>query len=90
MEYYAKSQSLVLWEYAKERILEKLEEVIDHLDEETEGEDLRLLHSYRENLSQNRPADSQKTLQEHLEETVRCAENFFNYMDNTLARRKRN
>lgn len=77
MEYYAKSQSLVLWEHAKERILEKLEEVIDHLDEETEGEDLRLLHSYRENLSQNRPADSQKTLQEHLEETVRCAENFF-------------
>lgn len=77
MEYYAKSGSLVLWDHVKERILIKLENVIDHLGEETEGEELILLHGYREKLLQQLTMDVQKTLQEHLDETVSCAENFF-------------
>lgn len=76
MEYYAKSQVSGLDDKAKEQILEKLDDVIEYFYGETE-EELRLLQSYREELLHAQINNEHKTLQEHLEETVRCAENFF-------------
>lgn len=78
MEYYAKSPTLVLSKEKRESILEKLEDVISVLSEnERTEEEYILLQEYKKNLLMKKSQQEHKTLREHLEETVQCAEKFF-------------
>lgn len=78
MEYYAKSPTFVLSKEKKDRILEKLEDAIDILHQnELSNEEFDLLQRYKETLLTEKVEMEHKTLKEHLEETVKCAEDFF-------------
>lgn len=78
MEYYAKSKKFLIKREDRERILEKVDTVIDVLCAGPDKEILAKLQKYKEELLAEEKEDlQQKTLTEHLEDTVRCAEDFF-------------
>ena len=77
MEYYEKSPTFILKEHNKEEILKKLENVINVFFDEVEEQDICILQGYKKELLQENIEVEHKTLIEHLEDTVKCAYNFF-------------
>lgn len=79
MEYYAKSPAFMPGQKKKDNIIEKLDGVISRLFDEFDGDKIKLLQQYRDKLlKENENIEPvHKTLKEHLDDTVRCAESFF-------------
>lgn len=77
MEYYAKSPTFILKEHNKEKILEKLENVINIFSDELEEQDSCILQDYKEKLLKENIEVEHKTLTEHLQDTMKCACDFF-------------
>ena len=76
MEYYAKSKERGLSLKERERNGRVYDGLIESLDEELEEWERNLLEASKEKLAE-KAGESQKTLAEHLRETVQCAEHFF-------------
>ncbi len=90
MEYYAKSPTFILSEEKKKLILERIEEILSILeDSESEKEEIDLLQNYREKLLTEQIKEEHKTLEEHLEETVKCAEKFFQLYENYFSEKEK-
>lgn len=77
MELYAKSIEKRLTQDTKAKLLRQLEESMEIFTSAEDAEICKLLQKYKESLQQESFRTEQKTLRKHLEETVRCAENFF-------------
>lgn len=77
MEYYAKSKKRKLSDTERENVVASIENLLINLDEELEKWEKKTLKAEEGNIFQN-GEDSQKTVKEHLDETVACAEHFFN------------
>lgn len=90
MEYYAKSPTFVLKEHNKEEILKKLENVINVFSDELEEQDGCILQDYKEKLLKENIEVEHKTLIEHLEETVKCAYNFFELYGEYFSEKEKN
>lgn len=76
MEYYAKSPAVVMGEAKKEQVRKDLHMVMGTLREEADKKELAILQKYEKSLAKD-PETEQKTLRDHLAETVQCAEDFF-------------
>lgn len=76
MEYYAKSSTYILSECECKELSAKTHELLEELAEELSEEDVKILNAYEKSLWSEQKAEH-KTLAEHLAETVRCAEDFF-------------
>lgn len=76
MEYYAKSPTYVLSKCKREDLSAKIHELLEELAEELSEEDVKILNAYKKSLWSEQKAEH-KTLAEHLDETVKCAEDFF-------------
>lgn len=77
MEYYAKSPVYGLSAEEREHLLEQLDRIPDALGEELNENDHIVLQGYQKKLLSGSAIDEHKTLRDHLEETVQCAEDFF-------------
>lgn len=77
MEYYAKSPVYSLSAEEREHLLEQLDKILAALEDELDENGYAVLQGYRKKLLSYAVTEEHKTLREHLEETVRCAEDFF-------------
>lgn len=90
MKYYAKSPIWIVPEKHKESILLKLEDIIFILSKMKETKSICfLLKKYKEDLLVKESQQEHKTLEEHLEETVQCAENFFQIYGNYFSEKEK-
>ena len=76
MEFYAKSKETELSEKEKNRLSEKIETIINDLDEKLTEKEQKIISKEVECLLKQN-GKVQKTLKEHLEDIVRRAEDFF-------------
>lgn len=76
MEYYAKSKSAELSEKEIERLEQECRELALNLEEELSEREKEILLNVRDRIGKQ-VESHQITLTEHLEETVKCAESFF-------------
>ena len=76
MEYYAKSRQKILTQGEIDKVKNELEDLIMNLEGEFTETDLKII---RNNIShlQDTEEEGQKTLKEHQDDIVRCAEMFF-------------
>lgn len=77
MEYYAKSPVYGLSNEERKHLLEQLDRIFATLGEQLDENGQAVLRRYQNRLMSGSAIDEHKTLREHLEETVRCAEDFF-------------
>lgn len=76
MEFYAKSKETELSEKDKNRLREKIETIAHELDGKLTEKEQKII--FREVKRLLKPKEEvQKTLKEHLDDIVRCAEDFF-------------
>lgn len=75
MEFYAKSQNRLLSAREKEQLVESLQWLYGNLNL-ADWERAIVSHTI-EKFKQEMPAEKQKTLRQHLDETVHCAKKFF-------------
>ena len=76
MEYYAKSRKKILAQDEIDKIRNELENLIINLEDEFTEMDLRIIKNNITHL-QDTKEEEQKTLKEHQDDIVRCAEMFF-------------
>lgn len=76
VEYYAKSRKRRLPDTEKEKIAASIENLLINLDGELEEWEKKTLLEAEKTIFQD-CAEAQKTVREHLDETVSCAERFF-------------
>lgn len=76
MEYYAKSRKRKLLDEEKEKIATGIEKLLINLDGELEEWEKKTLMEAKKTIFQD-SVETQKTVREHLDETVACAERFF-------------
>ena len=76
MEYYAKSRKKILAQDEIDKIRNELENLIINLEDEFTEMDLRIIKNNIIHL-QDTKEEEQKTLKEHQDDIVRCAEMFF-------------
>lgn len=77
MEYYAKSPTKVLTEEKKKKIIEKTQTLLNEMRYDFPDKEMeKILEDYERSLF-NKCEAEHKTLTEHLDETVKCAEKFF-------------
>ena len=76
MEYYAKSPTHIMSECEREEMSIKINKLLSELEGELSENEVKLLKGHIKNLWCEEKAEH-KTLSEHLAETVRCAEDFF-------------
>lgn len=76
MEYYAKSRQKILTQGEIDKVKNELEDLIMNLEGEFTETDLKII---RNNIShlQDTEEEGQKTLKEHQNDIVKCAESFF-------------
>ena len=76
MEYYAKSRQKILTQGEIDKVKNELEDLIMNLEGEFTETDLKII---RNNIShlQDTEEEGQKTLKEHQNDIVNCAELFF-------------
>ena len=76
MEYYAKSRQKILTQGEIDKVKNELEDLIMNLEGEFTETDLKII---RNNIShlQDTEEEGQKTLKEHQNDIVKCAELFF-------------
>ena len=76
MEYYAKSRQKILTQGEIDKVKNELEDLIMNLEGEFTETDLKII---RNNIShlQDTEEEGQKTLKEHQNDIVKCAEMFF-------------
>ena len=76
MEYYAKSRQKILTQGEIDKVKNELEDLIMNLEGEFTETDLKII---RNNIShlQDTEEEEQKTLNEHQNDIVKCAELFF-------------
>ena len=78
MEYYAKSPTNVMPEKKREELLDKVNGLIYELRNELSEKEIQILEGYVKDL-QSEHKEEHKTLEKHLDETVKCALNFFEF-----------
>ena len=76
MEYYAKSRKKILSQGEIDKVRAELENLIINLEDEFTETDLKIIKNNIAHL-QNIEEEEQKTLKEHQDDIVRCAEMFF-------------
>lgn len=76
MEYYAKSGKKILSQEEIDKVRNELENLIINLEEEFTETDLKVIKNNIAHL-QDTKEEEQKTLKEHQDDIVRCAEMFF-------------
>lgn len=76
MEYYAKSRKRKLSDAEKEKIAMSIDTLLINLDGELEEWEKKTLLGAKKAIFQD-SAETQKTVKEHLDETVACAQHFF-------------
>src|SRR5699024_2686134 len=76
MEYYAKSKEKVLTEQEMQKVKKAFERVISMLVGELTEVEREVLYNSLNNLQQ-KEEQPQKTLRDHIKETVLCAKDFF-------------
>lgn len=76
MEYFAKSPTKILSKENRENLITKIRELRKDLAEELSEEETEILDEYEKYLKEEQSFEH-KTLAEHLDEIVKCAENFF-------------
>lgn len=87
MEYYAKSRQKILTQGEIDKVKNELEDLIMNLEGEFTETDLKII---RNNIShlQDTEEEGQKTLKEHQNDIVKCAELFLRNMANILQKKK--
>jgi len=88
MEYYAKSKRKSLSLEQINEMKNILQCMIEKLDEYFTESEIDILNYSIKNISKT-SEEKQKTLKEHHEDIVKCAEMFFYNMENILLRKKR-
>lgn len=76
MEYYAKSKKRQLSQEEKDKLKEDLEKIKEKLQEELDDTEISIINHTIDDLDKD-SEEKQKTLKEHEEEIVKCAEAFF-------------
>lgn len=76
MEYYAKSPTHIMEEFERKELSVSINELITELSDELSQEEIKLLEAYGKSLKEEVDIEH-KILSEHLNETVKCAEEFF-------------
>ena len=76
MEYYAKTKKRQLSQGEKDKLKEDLEKIKEKLQEELDETEINIINHTIDDLGKDLE-EKQKTLKEHEEEIVRCAEAFF-------------
>ena len=76
MEYYAKSKKRQLSQGEKDKLKEDLEKIKEKLQDELDETEINIINHAIDDLGKDLE-EEQKTLKEHEEEIVRCAEVFF-------------
>ena len=76
MEYYAKSKKRQLSQGEKDKLKEDLEKIKEKLQDELDETEINIINHTIDDLGKDLE-EKQKTLKEHEEEIVRCAETFF-------------
>ena len=76
MEYYAKTKKRQLSQGEKDKLKEDLEKIKEKLQEELDETEINIINHTIDDLGKDLE-EKQKTLKEHEEEIVRCAETFF-------------
>lgn len=89
MEYYAKSKKNSLSSEQMKEVKNNLQNIIEKLDEYFSESEIDILNHNIVNISKT-SQEKQKTLKEHHEDIVKCAEMFFYNMENILQKKKRN
>ncbi len=77
MEYFAKSRAFLLKEKEKEKLIKKITEIASVFDAASDTYICGLLQKFIKMLQAGQILEEQKTLQDHLNETVRCGQHFF-------------
>lgn len=75
MDYYAKSRKKLLTQEDTEKVRTKLQNLMTDIEAELTEADLRIIRNNMEHLQDKE--EGQKTLKEHQEDIVKCAEMFF-------------
>lgn len=89
MEFYAKSPVFELPEDKKNQLAGKIQNAIQILKDDLSENDLAILEGYKARLSKNAVVTGHKTLQEHLDDTVKCAESFFRLYGNYFSEKEK-
>ena len=76
MEYYAKSKKRQLSQGEKDKLKEDLDKIKEKLQDELDETEINIINHTIDDLGKDLE-EKQKTLKEHEEEIVRCAETFF-------------
>lgn len=76
MEYFAKSPTYILPEKKRDDLSQKICVLLNDLSDDLEENEKKIIKQYAENLDKP-PVTEQKSLSEHLEDTVNCAKEFF-------------
>lgn len=76
MEYYAKSKKRILSSEEKEKLEECLEELLHNIVGELQQGEKHIIRQFICNMKHDKD-EPQKTVREHLEETEKCAQHFF-------------
>lgn len=76
MEYYAKTKKRQLSPEEKAKLKEELEKIKEKLQDELDETEINIINHTIDNLDKD-AEEKQKTLKEHEEEIIRCAEAFF-------------
>lgn len=76
MEYYAKSPTYVIPEKIREELSFRISALINELQDELSEKEIQILEGYVKDL-QSEQKEEHTTLKKHLDETVKCAMNFF-------------
>lgn len=76
MEYYAKSKKRQLSQGEKDKLKEELKKIKEKLQDELDETEINIINHTIDDLDKD-AEEKQKTLKEHEEEIIRCAEAFF-------------
>lgn len=76
MEYYAKSPAKILTSQEEDKLVGNLKNILDKIGENFEDWEINAIRSNIESVKADRE-NRQKTLREHLNDAVECAEDFF-------------
>ena len=86
MEYYAKSGKKILSQGEIDKVRNELEDLIMNLEDEFTETDLKIIRNNIAHLQDTE--EEQKTLKEHQNDIVKCAELFLRNMENILQKKK--
>jgi len=88
MEYYAKSPTYILPESRMEKMSNKINEILIGFGGEFTEDEIKILKDYGDSINSNQETEH-KTLSEHLDETVKCADAFFDIYGDYLTEKEK-